>query len=127
MSNLEKHAEFELRRAGLFEKGSDYDGMLGEAVMKLIRVFAQEGHSGASAHYTLDLFDRVARFKTLTTITDSSDEWMDVADRMPNGDPPVWQNKRQSSCFSNDGGKTYYDIDAGDDRALKTSDPAVKS
>jgi hypothetical protein len=123
MSNLVKHAEFELRRAGLFDKDSDYDGMLGQAVLDLVKTFSQEGHSGYSAHLTLDIFNKVARFKTLTPITSNPDEWMQVSpDMMPDGSPTVRQNTRQSSCFSNDGGKTYYDIDAGDERAIKTSD-----
>lgn len=122
MSNLEKHAEFELRRAGLFDPDSDYGGMVGEAVMKLVRAFAEDGHSGFSARVTLAAFDRVARFKTLTPITSSPDEWMSVADVGADGSPPVWQSTRQSSCFSNDGGRTYYDIDAGDGRALKTAE-----
>jgi hypothetical protein len=32
----------------------------------------------------------------------------------PDMNPPgetVWQSRRASSCFSTDGGKTYYDID----------------
>jgi len=118
MSNLELHAERELRLAGLFDKDSDYNGMIGEAVMKLIRAFAGDGHSGHSAMLTLQVFERVARFKTLTPVTSDPDEWEHV-DEERAGHPGVWQNKRQSSCFSNDGGKTYYDIDADDNRTLR--------
>ena len=122
MSNLIAHAERELRLAGLFDKDSDYGGMVGEAVMKLVRSFAEEGHSGYSAMLTLAAFDRVARFKPLTPITDDPAEWMEVGEDMRfDKAVPVWQNCRQFSCFSNDGGKTFYDIDAGDDRAIKTS------
>lgn len=120
-TNLERHAESELRLAGLFDKGSDYDGMIGEQVMKLIRAL-DDGHSGGSMSITLAAFDRVVRFRTLTPITSNPDEWMQISpDMWPGGSPTAWQNKRQSSCFSNDGGKTYYDIDAGDKRAIKTS------
>lgn len=124
MSNLETHAEFELRRAGLFDADSDYNGAIGEAVMKLIRALAGEGHSGGRAMITLSAFERVARFKTLTPLTDAPEEWMDVADYGGPGSPAVWQSRRQSSCFSNDGGKTYYDIDAGDGRAIRVSEAA---
>lgn len=122
MSNLEQHAERELRRAGLFDKDSDYGGMLGDATMRLIRTFAAEGHSGFSAAMSVKIFGLLASFKTLTPITSDPSEWMSVADMMSNGDPPVWQNTRCSSCFSNDGGKTYYDIDADDNRAIHTSE-----
>lgn len=121
-SNLANHAIDELQRAGLYDADSDYGGMIGQAVQALVELFASQGHSGMSAHIVLDVFNRVARFKTLTPITSDPSEWMDVADMMPNGDPPLWQNKRQSSCFSNDGGRTYYDIDAGDNRAIRTSE-----
>ncbi len=116
--SLVEHAEFELRRAGLFDKDSDYGGAIGPVVMKLIEAMSAEGHSGGSAALTLAAFDRVVRFKTLTPITSSPDEWMD---RSSMSGEPLWQSKRQSSCFSKDGGKTYYDIDAGDDRAIHTA------
>lgn len=65
MSNLVKHAEKELKKAGLFDKDSDYDGMLGEGVLELITVFASQGHSGMSAEMTVQLFERLARFKEI--------------------------------------------------------------
>lgn len=116
MSNLTKHAEYELRRAGLFNKDSDYGGMIGPAIMKMVEVFAAEGHSGHSAALTLHIFGKVANFKTLTPITSSPDEWNAI-------DDSVWQNRRQSSCFSNDGGRTYYDIDDKARTVVKASDP----
>lgn len=115
MSNLVNHAQRELELAGLFEPESDYGGCIGEAVMKLIRAFASDEHSGGSAALTLAAFDRVVRFKTLTPLTDNPDGWMEVGDLM-------WQSRRQSSCFSRDDGKTYYDIDAGDDREIRASE-----
>lgn len=65
MSNLVTHAESELRRAGLFDADSDYDGAIGEAVMDLIRVFSAQGHSGASAEMVLAIFNKLARFEAL--------------------------------------------------------------
>lgn len=108
MSNLVKHAEYELKLAGLFDKDSDYDGMLGDAVLQLVKVFAKQGHSGFSAGQTLAIFNTVANFKNLTPIGKSPDEWMDVTESSPG---PLWQNKRRSSTFSRDGGQTWYDID----------------
>lgn len=106
MSNLVNHARCELTKAGLFSKESDYEGMLGPAVMALVRVFAKQGHSGFSASLTRQIFDRVANFKTLSPLTDSPAEWMLIS-----RNPRTWQSRRQSSCFSEDGGKTYHDID----------------
>lgn len=121
MSNLVQHAEYELRRAGLFDADSDYEGMLGKAVLDLVKQFASEGHSGGSAHLTLNIFDKVARFKTLTPITSDPSEWMEICRNADGPQPDLWQNIRQASCFSTDGGKTYYDIDAEDQRAIKTA------
>lgn len=108
--NLVDHAEAELKNAGLFDKDSDYDGMLGKAVLELMKVFSKQGHSGYSAHLTLDLFDKLANFSNLTPITDNPEEWMEVTDKGPDG-KGMWQNKRNPSMFSKDGGKTYYDVD----------------
>ena len=110
MSNLVEHAKKELQLAGFFDKDSDYDGMLGDAVLELIEVFAKQGHSGFSAMRTLYLFNEVADFKPLTPIGTTEGEWMDVTGT--GGDnSPMWQNIRRHSTFSRDGGKTWYDID----------------
>lgn len=107
---LVQHAETELRRAGLFDADSDYDGAIGPAVLELVSKFAEQGHSGFSARLVLLAFDKVARFMPLTGITSSPDEWMQISNDRPGG-PATWQSRRQSTCFSLDGGKTYYDID----------------
>ena len=104
MSNLVKHAEFEMKLAGLYDKDADYGGMIPEAVMKLVRTHASEGHSGSSHWLTLEIFNKVINFKTLTPTTSNPIEWSEVA-------PGVWQNLRQSSTFSTDGGQTWYDLD----------------
>lgn len=65
MSNLVDHAEKELKRVGLFDKDSDYDGMLGEDVLELITVFAGQGHSGMSAQMTRELFHKLSNFENL--------------------------------------------------------------
>lgn len=108
MSNLVKHAQKELKLAGLFDKDSDYDGMLGEAVLELVKVFSKQGHSGFSAHQTLKIFNIVADYKPLTPIGSTKDEWMNISDM---SSEPMWQNKRRGTTFSRDGGKTWYDID----------------
>lgn len=96
MSNLEDFARDELTRAGLFSKGSDYGGMLGDAVMKMIKVFADEGHSGFSANMAINLFERVARFEPLTPLTGEDDEWNEVG-------TGVFQNRRCSHVFKENG------------------------
>ncbi len=64
-----------LELAGFFDKDSDYGGMIGEAVKKLLLVHAEEGHSGASHYQTLKVFNHVARGQALTL-----DWWMERFD-----------------------------------------------
>lgn len=119
---LVDHAEMELRKAGLFDKDSDYEGMLGDAVLELMKVFAAQGHSGFSSQCARELFNQLADYKALSPITDDPNEWMDVADYFSPENPAVWQNRRDPSLFSNDGGKTYYSVD-DPKRELKNSVP----
>lgn len=65
MSNLIDHANKELTKAGLFDKDSDYYGMLGEGVLELITTFANQGHSGYSAMSTRELFYKLSNFEEL--------------------------------------------------------------
>lgn len=122
MGNLERHAKEELKLAGLLDKDSDYNGMIGKAVLELVKTFSKQGHSGFSAQWTLDVFNQVVSFKNLTPIGKSKDEWMDVAEMTADG-KGMWQNKRRSTTFSRDGGKTWYDID---DPSLNNGDVWVK-
>ena len=109
MSNLVKHAEYEMKKAGLYDKDADYDGMIPEAVMALVKAHSEQEHSGGSHWLTLDIFNKVINFKTLTTITSDLDEWFKHDYEV--GGHNCWQNKRQSSVFSQDAGKTWYDLD----------------
>lgn len=126
MSNLEKHAEYELKRAGLFDEDSDYGGMLGHSTMKLIKYFAEEGHSGMSASMQIALFRKLAAFKPLTPLTNNPDEWMEVSEYAGPEQKGLWQNKRSSDCFSTDGGKTYYSVD-DEKREIKVAANETKS
>jgi len=105
MSNLVKHAERELKLAGLFDKDSDYGGMLAESVLELIKVFSDQGHSGHSAGMTSNLFNELSRYKNLTPITLKDDEWIEVAEDR-------FQNNRISSVFKDGKEEKPYFIDA---------------
>jgi hypothetical protein len=48
-----------LKNQGLFDEDSDYGGMLGEAVLELVKVFSKQGHSGFSAMLTKEMFYRL--------------------------------------------------------------------
>lgn len=107
-STVIKHARRELDAVGLLDPDSDYDGMLGQAVMDLIRVFSEQGHSGYSASATIELFHELAQFKNISPLTDRPEEWEEIHDGIASEPDPLWQSRRRSEAFSHDGGKTYY-------------------
>lgn len=110
--NLTDFARKELELVGLFDKDSDYDGMLGEAVMELIQKFGGQGHSGMSAAMVRELFAKLSNYKPLSELTDNIDEWQLVTDNCSHTPgKPLHQSRRSPSAFSNDEGKTYWDID----------------
>lgn len=98
---LVDHASKELELAGLFDKDSDYGGMLGDSVLELVQLFAAQRHSGFSAMSTLQLFEKLTKFENLSPITSNPKEWMKVG-------PDIWQSNRNPAIFSVDGGETWY-------------------
>jgi len=110
---LVEYAEAELRRAGWFDADSDYAGMIGPAVLQMVRQFAEEGHSGFSAGLTIHLFQKVASFRPLTPLDNPMKfgEFHDVNGPSGTEQNTTLQSTRRSSVFSEDSGKTWYDID----------------
>jgi len=96
MNNYEFHAEHEFRAAGwLNDDGTFKDEMqkaVCEHVMALLDVFADEGHSGSSAPYAINLFKQLASFEPLVPLTGEDWEWNEVG-------PGVFQNNRCSHVF----------------------------
>lgn len=104
--NSVRYARDELTIAGMFEADSDYGGMLGNATIDMMKLFALEGHSGFSAGMATSLFEKVSRFQPLTPLTGEDSEWviLDYDDRMHA------QNKRCGHVFKRADG-TAYDIE----------------
>lgn len=89
MTEREK-AKRNLELAGLFDKDSAYNGMLGNAVMKLVNCHFDEGHSGMSHEYTLHLFNKVVRGHALTAkYWDEQKDYLDKFAMENMGEP--WQ------------------------------------
>jgi hypothetical protein len=94
MSNMLKWAENELLLAG-YDRNDPEDGpnkWLAEGTLELLKVFADQGHSGSSAPYAVALFEKLALWKPITPLTGADDEWQDVGE-------DTWQNKRNYSVF----------------------------
>lgn len=101
MSNLVDHAKRELELTG-------EDHSVVEATLKMLQIFSDMGHSGASAHFHRLMLNELLQFNNLTPLTDNPSEWNHVAEEVWGEHGGIWQNARNSSAFSNDGGKTYY-------------------
>jgi hypothetical protein len=118
-SPLVRHARRELEIIGQFDEDPEF----AESLVAIVKAFTRYGHSGASAHEAANMLDKLLRYKPLGPVTDNPDEWSQVPPDFgpPYDREPIWQNVRDSSCFSKDGGRTYYDID-GDRSVTLISD-----
>lgn len=96
MSNLHKHALMEFRAAGWTNDDGafkdDMQKMICEGVLKLLEVFSDEGHSGSTAPYAVNMFKTLAMFEPIVPLTGEDWEWNEVGDG-------VFQNKRCSRVF----------------------------
>lgn len=107
-SNLERHAERELSR--LMGDGADSDDMqriMNKHLLRMVRVFANEGHSGFSAGYAVSMLEKLLRFDPIGPLTGDDDEWMDISDSYGSR---CWQNTRCGRVFKGEDGRAY-DID----------------
>ena len=113
MSNYESHAWREFRAAGWVDENNNFDDEWQEAicknVLKMLEIFADEGHSGSSAPYAINLFEKIASFKPLTPLTGEDWEWHDVSEYSGRDNGPLFQNKRCGNVFKDNTGA--YDID----------------
>ena len=104
MSNLLSYAEDELNRIGMTENSPDEMNVeMCKHILHMVQEFSEEGHSGFSGRYALNILTKLLDFKPLTPLTGADDEWNDVGEI-------YWQNKRCSSVFKKSDG-TCYDID----------------
>ncbi len=101
MSNILKHAERELSLIG-YDGKDEYNNMAKAAIMELLATFANQRHSGFSASYVTDIFNKLARFETLSPLTGENNEWNHVSE-------DLWQNNRDSAVFRNKDGCYYLD------------------
>jgi hypothetical protein len=112
MKTTKTHAETEL---DLILGSDEMDQMMKANVLELVDTFSKQGHSGFSASYCVELFEKVAMHKQLSPILGTDEEWMDVGEYgKPDGVEKLYQNKRLSSVFKSvTNGKSFcYDIDS---------------
>ena len=105
--SLLSYAESELDLIGLTEE-DEYNGMMRKHILHMIKEFADEGHSGFSAQYAIDILSKLLSFKPLTPLTGEDDEWCDVSEY---SGTTTYQNKRCSSVFKEGKDGEAYNID----------------
>ena len=112
MSNLTSHAMTEFRAAGWLDQNGKYTDDMQELicnhVLALLTVFSDEGHTGTTAPYTINLFSTLAKYDPIVPLTGEDWEWSEVSD----GDKgKMYQNKRCSAVFKpadRHDGQPYY-------------------
>lgn len=101
-SNYIKHARKEFKIAWSNED-DEMQNFMCKQVIELLSVLATHGDSGFSINYKLNLFQNVAKFKTIAPLTFKDDEF---------GEPycleGIRQNKRNSGVFMDKDGRFYY-------------------
>lgn len=100
MSNLVEHARRELDLLG-------EDPVYSASLVAAVAAFASFGHSGGSAMMAREQLHKLLAFDNLAPLTDAPADWVD---RSEMSGYPVWQSERNSACFSEDGGKTYFNV-----------------
>ena len=94
--SLVSYAESELNLIGLTDE-DEYNAMMRKHILHMIKEFADEGHSGFSAPYAIQILTKLMSFKPLTPLTGEDDEWTNVS--VYGDGTPHYQNKRLSSVF----------------------------
>jgi len=97
--SLERYAKAELDR--IPKDDDEYQEMMNEDILEIVRIFAKQGHCGSTASYAIPVLNRLLQFKPLSPLTGDDDEWNEVADG-------VFQNKRCGDVFKNANGTAHY-------------------
>ena len=98
------HAKKEFETLG-WPGDCDMQKMVCDNVLELLEAFAEQGHSGSSAPYVLNLFDQLAKFNPIAPLTGEDSEWTDVSDM---SGYVHFQNNRDSEVFKDEKGESYW-------------------
>lgn len=90
------HAQMEFRAAGWADARGKFSDDVQEAIcndaLELLKVFSEQGHSGSSAPYLVNMLQKLMMFEPLVPLTGEDWEWTEVGEG-------VFQNKRCSHVF----------------------------
>ena len=103
--SLAEHARRELELCGQYAEDPEYS----ESIIRAVEAFASYGHSGGSAACARDQLHTLLGFGNLSPLTHDPGEWIDQSEA---SGIPMWQNRRNPAVLSDDGGKTWYSLEA---------------
>lgn len=84
--------------------------LINNDILGIVERFGNQGHSGFSASYVINLLTRLLSYKPLSTLTGEDDEWGEARNF---GGKTVQQNIRCSAVFrENFDNSTAYSVDA---------------
>lgn len=85
-------------------EADEMDQWMATHLIRMVRLFDLEGHSGFSAAVAVNMLKRLLRFKPLGPLTGEEHEWMIHEDE---GGYTQTQNKRCTSVFMREDGTAY--------------------
>jgi hypothetical protein len=114
VESILSHSRRELQIAGFLDKENPNFEVTAPFAMEILdlieRIKNLSMFDGVTLFHTLELIVALTSHKNITPLTSSPEEWMDISDFM--GGNACWQNRRNPSVFSKDGGKTCFDVDS---------------
>lgn len=120
--DLIEHAKYELDlilKGCKSEEAIKMQKAINKYILDIVKRFADQGHSGFSASYSINIITKLLNYSFITPLTGEDDEWVEYTDG-------TYQNKRESrifkradrfdgkpyyiegKMFSDDGGKSWY-------------------
>ena len=95
MSNLIEHSEREFKALG-WPGDCEMQQVACANLLELLETFSGQGHSGSSAQYIINLFERLAKFQPISPLTGEDYEWNNMSTP---GSYDLFQNNRDSEVF----------------------------
>lgn len=103
-SGLVRHAKREFEVLG-WPGDDEMQELMCDNILELLGTFGHQGHSGSSAYYLINLFNKLSRYEIISPITGEDSEWCDVcADFYQNNRcGHVFKNKETGECYDGEG------------------------
>ena len=104
--NMVEKAKREFEILGWNNTNDEMQKLMCENVIELLETFAKQGHSGFSAGYAIDLFEKLVKHEPLSSLTGNDNEWDDLSKF--GSVEPSFQNNRFSEVFKRSDGSAYW-------------------